>query len=165
MKTIIHDLDNVKTKENSNNITILEDKLVNNCIGCFNCWTKTPMNCIHNDNLKKTSKKLLESDTLIIVSKNINGTYSSHVKKILERNIGFVYPYFVIRKNEIHHKLRKNETKNFILIIYGKTTNNEKKLLQDLALRNSYNFNLEIKNIIFCKNQNEARRKLYEHIY
>ena len=29
----------------------LQTKKVNNCAGCFSCWTKTPGTCIHKDDM------------------------------------------------------------------------------------------------------------------
>ena len=31
----------------------LRKRKVNNCIGCFTCWTKTPGVCIHKDDMTK----------------------------------------------------------------------------------------------------------------
>lgn len=162
MKTIIHDLENLTLNDNN---YILDSNNINHCIGCFNCWTSTPLKCIYNDKCMQSSTNLLKSDTLIIISKNNYGTYSSKVKKILERNISFVYPYFVVRNNEVHHKTRINKKLDFITIFYGNINNKEKKLLEELTNRNSINFNLKKTKILFLKDENEARRKLNEFIY
>lgn len=161
MKTIIHDLDNI---EIDNNI-ILNNYNIKNCIGCFNCWTNTPMKCIHKDSYKEVCKNILNSDTLIIISRNFYGTYSSKVKKILERNIGFVLPYFVIRNKEIHHKARIKQKLDFITIFYGRINSKEKLLLEKLVNRNALNFNLKKPTILYFKNENDVRRYLNESIY
>ncbi len=31
----------------------LREKKIKNCIGCFTCWTKTPGQCIHKDDMTK----------------------------------------------------------------------------------------------------------------
>lgn len=54
---------------------------------------------------------------------------------------------------------------NFIIIFYGNINNKEKKFLEELANRNSINFNLEKPKIFFLKDENEVRRKLNEFIY
>jgi multimeric flavodoxin WrbA len=162
MKTIIHDLDNLELDDN---FFILNSDNLNNCRGCFNCWTTTPLNCIFNDKCKNTSKKILESDTLIIISKNTFGTYSSKVKKILERNISIAHPYFVIRNKEIHHKSRFKNKINFITIFYGDIADNEKELLKKLVNRNAINLNLNKPNIYFFDNEENVRRFLNEIIY
>lgn len=161
MKTIIHDLEENINKKH----LVLNYDNINNCIGCFNCWTSTPMNCIHNDKCKNSCKKILKSDTLIIISKCIYGTYSYKIKKILERNIGIVMPYFTIRNKEIHHKIRIKNKLNFITIFYGDISNKEKQLLERLVNRNALNFNLNKPKIFYFKDEEDVRRNLNEFIY
>ena len=96
MRTIIHDLKDIShLKLNSDDILVGEVK--NNCIGCFSCWVKHPLNCIFNDKIKNNGKNVLDSDELIIISKCVNGSYSSKVKRILERSISYVLPFFTVR--------------------------------------------------------------------
>ena len=121
MKLIISDIENL----NLNNCNIL-DYNINYCKGCFNCWIKSPMKCIFNDKCKDTSKYFLTANDIIIISKNIYGSFSSKVKQILERNIGYVYPFFTIREKEIHHKMRNNNRPNVIVIFYGNISKNDK---------------------------------------
>lgn len=161
MITIIHDLKKkIKTQH-----LVLDYNNIKNCIGCFNCWTNTPMNCIHNDKCKNSCKNILKSDTLIIISKCIYGTYSFKVKKILERNIGIVMPYFTIRNKEVHHKTRSKNKLNFINIFYGDIDNKEKILLEKLVNRNALNFNLDKPKIFYFKDEDDVRRNLNEFIY
>ena len=98
MKIIIHDLEELKL---DGNYKIINERNIKNCIGCFNCWTKTPMKCIHNDICQNIGKDISNCEELIIISKCIYGSYSSKVKKVLERCISYVYPFFEIRKGEI----------------------------------------------------------------
>ena len=47
----------------------LRKKKVNNCAGCFSCWTKTPGTCIHKDDMtQELFPKWLESDLVILAS-------------------------------------------------------------------------------------------------
>lgn len=118
MRTIIHDLnDTSHLKLNGDDVLINEVK--NNCVGCFSCWVKHPLNCIFNDKIRNNGKRILESDELIIISKCINGSYSSEVKRILERSISYVLPFFTIRNNRIHHKVRIKKKLKFKVYFYG----------------------------------------------
>ena len=89
-----------------NDTDVLVSDAEKSCIGCFSCWVRKPLECVHKDNITYNGKKILESDELIIISKFTYGTYSSKVKKIIERSISFVEPFFTIRNGEIHHKVR-----------------------------------------------------------
>ena len=66
MKTIIHDLDNLILDDSFN---ILDSNDINNCRGCFNCWTTSPLKCIYKDKFRNSSKNILKSDTLINIRK------------------------------------------------------------------------------------------------
>ena len=47
----------------------LRKKKVNNCAGCFSCWTKTPGTCIHKDDMtQELFPKWLESDLVVLAS-------------------------------------------------------------------------------------------------
>ena len=92
-RTIIYDLD-----ENDKIISALACNKY--CIGCFSCWINTPTKCILNDNFQY----LKESNELIIINECRYGCYSTPIKRVLERFIGYVLPYFTIRNKEVHHQ-------------------------------------------------------------
>lgn len=152
MRIIIHDLDKLDSvKEND----IVINSCSKHCVGCFSCWIKHPMQCIFHDELQDLSRILLESDTLIIISKCICGCYSSKVKKILERIIGYVKPYFVIRNKEIHHESRQTKKLNFIVYFYGDMDETTKVIAKNLVYANMKNLNTGVPDIHFIKNPEE----------
>lgn len=161
MNIIIHDLDKII----DDNFVIIDSDDINYCKGCFTCWTKTPMECAFNDKCKKTSKYFLNAEKIVIISKCIYGSFSSKVKKILEKNIGYVMPYFTIREKEIHHKMRNNNKPDVIVIFYGEIDNNEKYISRELIKRNKLNFNYNSTKIFYLKNEDEVRSKLNDIIY
>ena len=118
MRTIIHDLKDTSFL-NLNSEDLLVSDVNKSCIGCFNCWVKTPFCCIHNDKITNIGKLILDSDELIIISKCVDGSYSSKVKRIIERSISYVEPFFTIRNKEIHHLSRLSKKLNFKIYFYG----------------------------------------------
>lgn len=119
MRTIIYDLEDtsyLKFKDDDNLISTVDK----HCIGCFSCWVRNPLRCIHNDKISTSGKSLLESDELIIISKYTYGSYSSRIKRIIERSIAYVEPFFTLRNGEIHHKSRINKKLDFKVYFYGK---------------------------------------------
>lgn len=72
----------------------LRDIQLHRCIGCFNCWSKTPGRCIHTDAGAKILESILNSDTLIFFTPVIFGGYSSELKKIVDRLLPIVLPFF-----------------------------------------------------------------------
>lgn len=148
MKIIIHDLNQ---KLDISGSIEFNGQNIKSCIGCFSCWFKTPKNCIHNDDLKTIGNLLLNCDEVIIISKCINGCYSSTVKQILERCISYVEPFFEIRNGEIHHKLRIDKKLKFYILFYGNITLNDKICAKYLVDANIKNFNATLESLNFLE--------------
>ena len=143
MRTIIHDLEKEKLINLKGDYIILPNESINNSIGCFSCWLKTPLKCVFKDCLCENSNTLLNSDELIIISKNVNGCYSSKVKKVLERSISYVEPFFTLRNGEIHHKLRSDKRLKLTVYFYGNFDGNDKLVINELLNANKKNFDNE----------------------
>ena len=159
MRTILHDLDiNIisKFKFNEDDIVINCNECKNNCIGCFSCWTKTPTKCTLKDNFYNITDYLKKSTDFIIISKNRYGCYSENIKRVLERCIGYVLPYFTIRNGKIHHKLRYNKKLNFITYFYGVINKNDEICLNKLVNANSINLGATNYKVI-CKDIEEIK--------
>lgn len=150
MKVIISDID-IKNKVAKEDILIVPNSEYKNCIGCFACWIKTPKHCILNDGINNMGEVLLKADELVLVSKNVYGCYSSFVKMVLERSIGYVEPYFTLRNGEIHHLSRTDKKLDFTVNIYGNTEKTDRALLRRLAIANMNNINTNIPDIRFLK--------------
>ena len=144
MKTIIHDLE-LFDKElfdiSDSDVVINANDCNNSCIGCFSCWIKHPKRCIYKDEYSDITESLKNSDELIIISRNRFGCYSESVKRVLERCIGYVLPYFTIRDKHIHHASRYDKRIKLITYFYGDITDNDYKCLDKLVKANSINLN------------------------
>ncbi len=84
----------------------LRDISLNHCIGCFNCWIKTPGKCIHSDAGNDILRAIINSDTVIFFTPVVFGGYSSELKKITDRFLPLVLPFFKQVHNETCHPLR-----------------------------------------------------------
>ncbi len=140
MRTIIHDLNNDNLIKFKDDDLILTSDDNNNCIGCFNCWLNTPLNCIFKDALCNIGNTFLNTDALIIISEKVNGCYRRKIKKVLERSLSYVEPYFTLRNGEIHHKLRNNKRIKLTVCIYGNINENDKLVFNMLLEANKKNF-------------------------
>lgn len=142
MRTIIHDIENLDLKNYNN-----EDKIYyagecnKNCIGCFSCWVKHPKICYIKDNFSSITDNLNDSEEFIFISKCRYGCYSSKVKRVLERCIGYVLPYFTIRNKEIHHKSRYDKQIKLTTYFYGNITTKDRSCIKKLVKANAINLN------------------------
>lgn len=138
MRTIIHDIDDF------NFFVYPDDRIINGkdfkpCIGCFKCWTNKDT-CFICDDFYDNGKMMLNCDEFIIISKCVNGCYGSDVKKLLERSISYVEPFFTIRDKEIHHKAKASRNIVFKVYFYGKKiTKKEREIATNLVFRNCIN--------------------------
>ena len=165
MKTIIHDLDDkavIKMKFDSKDKVFNSNKCLKSCIGCFSCWIKHPTHCIYKDSFSHIPESIKDSDELVLISQNHYGTYSDTVKRVLERCIGYVHPFFTIREGKIHHQSRYMKRIKFTVYIYGDITTQEKETFNDLVKANSINLNSKEYEVIFLKNIKELKN-VYTH--
>ena len=150
MRTIIHDLNEIKFSVDDKILSSVNCK--NNCIGCFSCWIKHPKKCALKDEYSNIVESIKDSKELILISKCRYGCYSNEVKRVLERCIGYVLPYFTIRNNEIHHKSRYKKQINMRVYFYGNNiSDEEKEIAKELVNGNGINFNTKASETIFVK--------------
>ena len=98
----------------------LRKKKVNNCAGCFSCWTKTPGTCIHKDDMtQELFPKWLESDLVVLASPLYHFTVNAEMKTFIERTLPVLEPFFVQHNGRTHHPLRGQPPKTVILSVAG----------------------------------------------
>lgn len=143
MKTIITDKDDINDiiSIDENDKVIYANECKNSCIGCFSCWIKHPKKCIYKDNYSDIVEYLKVSDELVIISKNRYGCYSETVKRVFERCIGYVLPYFTIRDKHIHHASRYKKRIKLTTYFYGDINDDDIACLNNLVKANSINMN------------------------
>ncbi|MFZ1769982.1 MAG: NAD(P)H-dependent oxidoreductase [Caldilinea sp.] len=76
------------------------------CLGCFECWVKTPGLCRIDDDGRTVTAAMLASDLVIYLTPLTYGGYSSQLKKALDRSICLISPFFMRIDGEVHHKPR-----------------------------------------------------------
>jgi len=133
---------------------------IKGCLGCFNCWIKTPGKCIIKDSYSEMPKFILENGTCIIVTEIKYGCYTSYVKNVLDRlPSGLLLPFFQTVNGEIHHVPRhKNTALKFIVIGYGQdVTYAEEKTFKDLIKRNMINLSVTDYESYIIKDISEAK--------
>ena len=78
------------------------------------------------------------------------------LKKIIERSISFVEPFFTIRNGEIHHKVRIDKKINFKVYFNGENiTEEDKKIATRFVEANMNNLNTNYPEIYFYNDYKE----------
>ena len=113
---------------------------VADCVGCFGCWIKTPGQCVIDDAARDIALKLPNSDLTVYVTPVVFGGYSYELKKILDRQISAILPFFKKVHGELHHPPRYEKTGKLaaIGVLPGPNPQSE-EIFKTLLYRNSLN--------------------------
>ena len=161
---LIHDL-NVKDSNEiipflppGSKIFSREINNIKGCLGCFCCWTKTPGRCIIEDSYTEMPKYILESGTFVIITRIKYGCYTSYVKNLLDRSIGFMLPFFRTINGELHHAPRYIKYPKLVVIGYSDDiTSDEEQTFKELVKGNAINFGCKDYKTYVIKNVSEAK--------
>ena len=159
MKLIITDLENfndiIKHIQGEHKI-IKPQGAIKHCIGCFGCWVKTPGQCVIHDGYENTGIDMSKCTELIFISKCCYGSVSPFVKTVQDRAISYIHPDFVIRKGEMHHKRRYQNTISLSAHFYGENiTDEEKETAKNILNANADNYDGIVKGIHFYQTLQE----------
>lgn len=98
----------------------LRKKKINDCIGCFTCWTKTPGVCVHKDDMTlELYPKWLESDVVIYATPLYHFTMNAVLKAFIERTLPVLEPWIIQRNGKSTHPLRHPHPAVVVLSVAG----------------------------------------------
>ena len=137
---------------------VLRDKKIAACQGCFNCWFITPGECKIADYGREIAKKMVNSNLIIHLTPITFGGYSSELKKVLDRFIPKIKPYFTRRNGEIHHRYRYKNYASIIAVgVLDKPDEEKESIFKELIQRNSLNIGAPVHEaIIYTKDQSKT---------
>ncbi|OQY49875.1 MAG: hypothetical protein B6230_07410 [Desulfobacteraceae bacterium 4572_89] len=102
-------IEGMKEEEAEVEVINIFKKKINYCIGCFTCWTKTPGECIHKDEMsKELFPKFMASDLCILATPLFHYTLNANMKTFIERTLPFVEPFIVSKNGVTLHPLRQD---------------------------------------------------------
>ncbi len=123
MKLLIHDLTAAEwdqVSERYEGWTVISEKDgIRPCIGCFRCWISGSGECVFKDGYNHMGALIHEADEMVLISRYTYGGFSSFVKNVFDRCIGYVLPEFETAYGEMHHKKRYQEDKPVTFIFRG----------------------------------------------
>ena len=120
---------------------LLKEKEIADCLGCFDCWVKTPGVCIIDDYGREAAAELINSEIIVFMTPLVFGSYSYQLKKALDRMIPLISPYFKKVKGEIHHKKRYLKYPSILALgITEKKNEVQSQIFKELVQRNCINF-------------------------
>lgn len=85
----------------------LQKKKINYCIGCYTCWSKTPGECIHKDDMsRELFPKYVESDLIVMATPLYHYTVNALLKTFIERTLPVAEPFLELRDGVTRHPRR-----------------------------------------------------------
>ena len=98
----------------------LAKKNIQECIGCFSCYAKTPGRCVHDDAMVKIVDRVQAADMLVLATPVYIDGMPSVAKKFIDRMVTFLDPHFISENNRVYHPLRFSfPAKMFLISVCG----------------------------------------------
>ncbi len=98
----------------------LSQKKINYCIGCYTCWTKTPGQCLHNDDMTHDLFPRWKSSDLVVYAFPLyHYTINAQMKTFIERTLPSMQPFFVQENGVTTHPNRHALPKAVVLSVAG----------------------------------------------
>lgn len=149
MKVVISDINAERLPLTEDCKGFFPDKSSRRCIGCFQCWTRTPGQCVLHDGLEDVGTHLGNADSLVLISRCCYGSVSPEVKRALDRSISYVHPGFEVRAGELHHRRRYANKLAIRAHIYGAATEAERETMRGILKANALNFAATLQEVAF----------------
>lgn len=94
----------------------LQDKKINYCLGCFNCWLKTPGKCVFNDDMPDLLEKVKAADILVLGTPLYVDGMTAQTKTFIDRIIPLVEPEFEMIEGHYRHGKRLDKIPSIVLL-------------------------------------------------
>lgn len=114
------------------------------CKGCFECWVKTPGECVIKDLAGQLNNRFMNSDVVIYISPVVFGQFSANIKNAIDRTLPNILPFFkTVENGASSHHLRYKSYPKQIIIGYGEEIDApDQQLFNDII--NKHRHGLEI---------------------
>lgn len=124
----------------------IRDMSISPCIGCFNCWVKTPGVCVFRDDAVDIARVYINSDFAIMASPLIMGYISAIGKSALDRMIPLIHPHLEEVDGEAHHLKRYPSYPGFGLLLGKEPSTDEEdiSIVTDIFKRAAINLRSEL---------------------
>ena len=136
----------------------LRDEKIAYCLGCFECWTKTPGLCRIDDAGREVAASVIGSDLTIYLTPITFGGYSSELKKAVDRIICLISPFFTRIDGEVHHHARYARYPDLLGVgVLPAPHPDQEQIFHTLIGRNAINLHAPVHNsVVLYRSQEPA---------
>jgi multimeric flavodoxin WrbA len=94
----------------------LRDARIKPCLGCFNCWIKTPGECAIKDDQAGLLERVRSTDLMVLATPLYVDGMSGQTKVFVDRLVPLALPEFILVDGHCRHPSRTQGLGNFLLI-------------------------------------------------
>ncbi|MFX0067082.1 MAG: flavodoxin family protein [Candidatus Hermodarchaeota archaeon] len=120
-----------------------KDLTINNCLSCYQCWTKTPGKCGQKDDMAVLLSKFQDADLWIFASPIYCDGITGSMKTIIDRLIPLMRPLTELRNGRCRHLLREEVKSGKIVYVasaaWWKIENFDPMIAYFKAFSNNFN--------------------------
>jgi multimeric flavodoxin WrbA len=140
-RLILHDLSSGMTLSTKKGDTVFPAvPIVKPCVGCYGCWIVTPGKCVFEDRVQDFANLMGRHDEMVVVSRLVYGGFSPEVKAVLDHSIGYLLPFFIIKRGETHHPTRYDDGLSLRYLFYSRDISvSEIEIARELVSANALN--------------------------
>ncbi len=84
-------------------VVSFDSKSITPCIGCWDCWLKTPGRCVINDAMSQHYHDYMNSEHVIVLCDTAQGFIHHSAKAFIDRSIPHYLPYIELIDGECNH--------------------------------------------------------------
>lgn len=118
---------------------------IRHCAGCFGCWVQTPGVCLIDDAARDIARSVIRSELVVYLTPVTFGGYSSELKKVLDRLICLVLPFFTKIDGEVHHQPRYDSYPRLLgLGLLSRPDDEAARIFATLVARNAINLHAPV---------------------
>jgi len=143
----LSELSNYLQEKNHHSVVFtLRDMNIKQCIGCFDCWVKTPGICVSKDDSPEILRTYINSDFALFASPVIMGFTSALLKKVQEKFLPLGHPYFEFLNGETRHIKRYEKYPPIGLLLYknNETADEDINIISDIYSRDAINLHTSL---------------------
>lgn len=119
----------------------LRERRIGQCRGCFECWVKTPGECVIDDDAKGILRSFVSSDVIVLLTPVTFGGHSSQLKKALDRMLGSTLPYLERYRGEMRHPRRYDNAQRVVFVgLLPQRDQDAQTTYRELSKMNALNF-------------------------
>jgi len=114
---------------------------IKQCIGCWECWVKTPGLCVIKDSMPGVHRAVLNSDLVIIAAPMLMGFPCALTKRTMDRMIPLLHPYITLIQGECHHPKRYDKYPDWGVLLEPESDTDDEDLAIVRRLYERYTIN------------------------